>query len=41
MDEFNVIVRDIFIVNDDIFNENIDDVREFIMSDISIYILID
>ena len=40
LNEFNATVRDIFTVNDDIFNENIDDVREFIMSDISIYTLI-
>jgi hypothetical protein len=41
LDEFNATAREIFTVNDDIFNENIDDVREFIMSDISIYTLID
>lgn len=41
LEEFNAIASDIFTVNDDIFNENIDDVREFIMSDISIYTLID
>lgn len=41
LEEFNATAKDIFTVGDDIFNENIDDVREFIMSDISIYTLID
>ncbi|EJG01083.1 hypothetical protein [Flavobacterium sp. F52] len=42
LEEFNATERDVFTVSDDdIFNENINDVREFIMSDISIYTLID
>lgn len=41
MEEFNATERHVFTVSDDIFNENIDDVRKFIMSNISIYTLID
>ncbi len=42
IEEFNATERDVFTVSDDnIFNENIDDVRKFIMSNISIYTLID
>ena len=41
MKEFNATKSHVFTVNDDIFNENIDAVRKFIMSDISIYTLID
>lgn len=39
--EFNSIKIDVFTISDVLFNENIDDVRKFIMNKISIYTLID
>lgn len=41
MEEFKATPIHIFTVSDQMYNENIDDVREFIMGDISIYALID
>lgn len=41
MKEFKAAPIKVFTVSMEIFNENIDDVRKFIMSNISIYALID